>query len=163
MRRRALIALGTTIVIVVAPLAALVLALRTKWEPGVALVRRLGRDRFNRGAMRTAGTPGASAQVIRTVGRRSGRPYRTPIGLRRTQSGWIVTLPYGTTPDWLKNLLAAGSAEVETEGEVRAVTAPRVVPRHDVMHLLGTGDRVVAHLFGVDECLLLEDAPTASA
>lgn len=162
MRRGVLIALGTTIVIVAAPLAALVLALRTKWEPGVTFVRRLGRDRLNRGAMRTAGTPGASAQVIRTVGRRSGRPYRTPIGLRRTRSGWIVTLPYGTTPDWLKNLLAAGSAEVEAEGEVRAVTSPRVVPRNDVMHLLGTGDRAVAHLFGVDEFLLLADAPAAS-
>lgn len=158
MRRGILIALGTIVTLIALPLVALVVTLRTKWEPGVTFVRRLGRDRFNVAAMRTAGQPGSGAQVIRTVGRRSGAAYRTPIGLRPTRTGWIVTLPYGTSPDWLKNLRAAGSAEIEVDGEVRAVTNPRIFSRAEVAHLLSTGDRRIARLFGIDEFLLLDEA-----
>ncbi|WP_110590074.1 nitroreductase family deazaflavin-dependent oxidoreductase [Microbacterium suaedae] len=161
MRQGILTGAGIVIAILAIPLIALVISLRTKWRPGVTFVRHLGRDRFNVVAMRTAGTPGASAQVIRTIGRRSGREYRTPIGLRRTPTGWLVTLPYGTSPDWLKNLLAAGSAEIEVEGEIRTVTAPRVVSRAEVAHLLTSGDRMVARVFGADEFLLLDDAGQA--
>ncbi|WP_221583476.1 nitroreductase family deazaflavin-dependent oxidoreductase [Microbacterium sp. G2-8] len=158
MRRGILIALGTITVVVALPVLALIVVLRTKWEPGVTFVRHLGRDRFNVAAMRTAGQPGSTAQVIRTVGRRSGTPYRTPIGAQRTPSGWIVTLPYGSSPDWLKNLRAAGSAELEVDGEVRLVTNPRLVSRAEVADLLSPGNRIVARIFGADEFLLLDDA-----
>ncbi|WP_156761219.1 nitroreductase family deazaflavin-dependent oxidoreductase [Microbacterium karelineae] len=163
MARALLIALGTIVVIAATPVVVILVSLRTGWPPGVRFVRRLGRDHLNAAAMRTAGAPGAAAQVIRTVGRRSGRPYRTPIGLRRTPTGWIVTLPYGTTPDWLRNLLAAGSAEVEVDGEVRPVTAPRVVSRAAAADLLGSGDRLISRLLDIDHFLLLDDAPSAAA
>jgi deazaflavin-dependent oxidoreductase (nitroreductase family) len=153
---------GSVLAVAVLLFAALVLSMRRKWGPGLRFVRRLGRDRFNRAAMRTAGHPGASAQVIRHRGRRTGRTYRTPIGLRETSDGWWAMLPYGTTPDWLRNVLAAGEATVEVDGGVHAAADPRVVSRADVDHLLGSGERFVARLFGVDDFLLLRRAPVLS-
>lgn len=146
---------GAVIGAAVLLLAALIVSMRTKWEPGLRLVRRLGRDVFNRAALRTAGLPGASAHVIRHRGRRSGKPYRTPIGLTASDDGWLVMLPYGTTPDWLKNVLTAGEAEVEIDGGVYTVTDPWVAPRSDVAHLLSPADRLVARVFGVDDVLRL--------
>ncbi|AEG45457.1 nitroreductase family deazaflavin-dependent oxidoreductase [Isoptericola variabilis] len=152
---------GGLAVVVAVPLAALVVTMRTKWEPGLAFVRRLGRDRFNKRTLTTAGRPGASNHVVRHVGRRSGKPYRTPVTLTASQNGWLVMLPYGTTPDWLRNVLAAGEASVEVDGQVHRVVEPRVVGRADVAHLLSASDRVVGRLFGVDQCLVLHRAPAA--
>ncbi|WP_309069404.1 nitroreductase family deazaflavin-dependent oxidoreductase [Microbacterium sp.] len=149
---------GPVIALAVLLLVALILSMRTKWEPGLRFVRHLGRDHFNKAALRTAGAPGAGTHVIRNHGRRSGRLYRTPIALTPTDDGWIVMLPYGTTPDWLKNVLAAGAAEVEFDGGVHAVTGPSVVSRAEVEHLLPPLDRFVARVFGVDQLLQLRRA-----
>ncbi|WP_238439528.1 nitroreductase family deazaflavin-dependent oxidoreductase [Microbacterium sp. JZ31] len=153
---------GAVIALAVLLLVALILSMRAKWEPGLRFVRHLGRDHFNKAALRTAGAPGSGTHVIRNRGRRSGRTYRTPIALTATDDGWIVMLPYGTTPDWLKNVLAAGEAEVEIDGGVHAVTDPRVVSRAEVGHRLPRFDRLVARLFGVDQLLQLRRAAVAA-
>lgn len=152
---------GAIIALAVLLLAGLILSMRWKWGPGLRFVRRLGRDVFNRAVLRTAGGPGVSTHVIRHRGRRSGTAYRTPIGLSPTGDGWLVMLPYGRTSDWLKNVLAAGEAEIEVDGDVQAVTDPRVVTRTDVAHLLSRGERTVAAVFGVDDVLMLRRAPAA--
>src|SRR5690606_38296959 len=40
-------------------------------------------------------------------------------GVVETERGLVVALPYGTTPDWLKNVTAAGSAELVFGRDVR--------------------------------------------
>ena len=140
---------------------ALVVTMRTKNRRGLLLVRRFGR-RFGRPIeMRTAGEPGASAAVIRHVGRRSGTPYATPIGVYPLGDDFIVYLPYGPEVDWLRNVLAAGSAELRVEGRTRLV-APRVVEPAEALPHLSATDRRVARLFGVTDFLVLERAPVAS-
>lgn len=161
MRRWTLAIAGVVLALAVTLLAALILSMRTKWEPGLRFVRHLGRDHFNKAALRTAGGRGVGTHVIRHRGRRSGRDYRTPIALIPTDDGWHVMLPYGTTADWLKNVLAAGDAEVEFDGDVHAVTDPQVVPRAQAEHLLSRLDRLVARVFGVDQMLRLRRADVA--
>lgn len=140
---------------------ALVVTMRTKNRRGLLLVRRFGR-RFGRPIeMRTAGEPGASAAVIRHVGRRSGAPYATPIGVYPMGDDFIVYLPYGPEVDWLRNVLAAGSAELRVEGRT-CVVAPRVVEPAEALPHLSATDRRVARLFGVTDFLVLERAPVAS-
>ncbi|MGZ4612806.1 MAG: hypothetical protein ACXV1K_06490 [Kineosporiaceae bacterium] len=51
--------------------------------------------------MRTAGSPGAYASVVRHVGRTSGRRYETPVVPVATDGGFVVPLPYGPGTDWL--------------------------------------------------------------
>ncbi|MEU4365293.1 nitroreductase family deazaflavin-dependent oxidoreductase [Promicromonospora sp. NPDC023987] len=140
---------------------ALVVIMRTKNRRGLLLVRRFGR-RFGRPMeMRTAGEPGASAAVIRHVGRRSGAPYATPIGVYPLDDDFLVYLPYGPEVDWLRNILAAGSAELRVEGRTHLV-APRVVEPAEALPHRSTADRRVARLFGVTDFLVLERAPVAS-
>lgn len=146
---------GGAVGIAILLLSALILSMRTKWGPGLRFLRRLGRDGFNRAALRTAGRAGAGTHVIRHRGRKSGQSYRTPIGLSETDDGWFVMLPYGRTPDWLKNVLAAGEADVEVDGGVQAVTNPRVVTRADVLPHLSRVGRLIVQLFGVDDFLQL--------
>jgi hypothetical protein len=83
---------------------------------------------FNPFAMTRAGHPGAFAGVIEHRGRVSGTTYRTPVGIRPTDDGFVITLPYDTRPDWVKNVLASGSARLEYEGDTHEIDRPEVLP-----------------------------------
>lgn len=50
--------------------------------------------------------------IIQHVGRRSGKPYETPILLGPVPDGFVVELTYGPEVDWYKNVLAAGGCTV---------------------------------------------------
>ena len=83
---------------------------------------------FNPYQMRRAGQPGAYAGVIEHRGRLSGTAYQTPVGIRPTDDGFVIALPYDTRPDWVRNVLAAGTATITYEGERHEVAGPEVLP-----------------------------------
>lgn len=83
---------------------------------------------FNPYQMRRAGRPGAFAGVIEHRGRASGTAYRTPVGIRPTEDGFVIALPYDTRPDWVKNVLAAGTATLLYEDGRYEVDRPEVLP-----------------------------------
>jgi hypothetical protein len=64
----------------VAAAIAFMLGMRARSRPLLDAVRRFNRAVANPRQMRSAGTPGAYASVIRHTGRTSGRPYATPVG-----------------------------------------------------------------------------------
>lgn len=67
--------------------------------------------------------------IITHVGRKSGRKFHTPINVFPTAGGFLIALTYGPNSHWVQNVLAAGSAELET-GRVRYhVSSPAIV--HD--------------------------------
>lgn len=132
-----------------------VLAFRTRSRVVLTAIRRFNRWFSNPRQMRTAGGPGAYAGVIDHVGRRSGRSYRTPIGIVRADENLVVLLPYGPGTDWVRNVMAAGTATVTHEGDVLDVRDPRLVDREDVAQHLTIADRRVARLFGMDRLLVL--------
>jgi hypothetical protein len=97
--------------------------------------------------------PGAVASVIRHVGRTSGALYETPIGPFTTDDGFVVALPYGTTPDRLKNVLAAGSAVIVHDGVTYRVDRPEVIPSADAFPFVPRSEQRSLRLFGVDQFL----------
>jgi deazaflavin-dependent oxidoreductase (nitroreductase family) len=71
--------------------------------------------------------------IVEHVGRRSGKTYRTPVSMFRTNDGVAVLLPYGTQTDWVKNLLTAGGGQVTLSRKTFRVTDPRIVPTASVV------------------------------
>jgi deazaflavin-dependent oxidoreductase (nitroreductase family) len=69
--------------------------------------------------------------VIVHKGRNTGRSYSTPVLAFRSGGQLCVILFYGTQADWLRNVLAAGSAEVRRAGKPGRLANPRVVDRTD--------------------------------
>lgn len=113
--------------------------------------------------MKTAGTPGAYAAVIRTVGRTSGRAYATPIGAVADGDGFLIGLPYGTRPQWLRNLLAAGRATLVHEGATYAVDRPEVVPLGTVSSRFSASDQRSFRIFNVTEAVRVRRAEALAA
>jgi deazaflavin-dependent oxidoreductase (nitroreductase family) len=156
---RLVIALAVT---VAGFLAVLVAGLRTGYAPVVDAVRRVNRVVWNPRAMRTAGAPGADASVIRHTGRSSGRVYETPVGVVPTGDGVLIALPYGSRADWLKNVLASGSATIVHEGSTFTVDRPVIVATSEVAEHFRPDDLRALRVFGVNQCLQLRCAPVTA-
>ncbi len=65
--------------------------------------------------------------VVHHVGRKSGRPYRTPVVAIRSRDGFVIPMSYGRDVDWAQNLLHAGGCELERLGQRVRLRHPRIV------------------------------------
>ncbi len=152
MRRIAML-VGAVFVALLSLWVALVLAMRGKSAPVLDVVRRFARDVVNPRLLKSAGTPGAYASVIRHEGRTTGRAYETPVQAVPTDDGFAIALPYGSGTDWLKNVLASGSATIVNEGRTYSVDRPEVLPIEAAAADFPPQDQRSHRLFGVEECL----------
>lgn len=110
---------------------------------------------MNRVQLRSAGTPGAYASIVRHRGRRTGRDYETPVTAVADGHAFLVALPYGPRTSWLRNVLASGRATLVTEGETWIVGAPEIIPLVAVEDRFPPSDRRSHRLFGVTDVLRL--------
>jgi deazaflavin-dependent oxidoreductase (nitroreductase family) len=150
-----LLAVGALVAGLVLVSLAFVIGMRAKSPVVLRAVKRFNRRFMNPRQMKTAGTPGAYAGVIRHVGRRSGRVYETPVGPFACDDGFVIALPYGTTSDWVKNVLAAGLATLVTEGQTYEVDQPETVPLSDVADVVPKKERRNLRFFHVEQALRL--------
>jgi deazaflavin-dependent oxidoreductase (nitroreductase family) len=67
--------------------------------------------------------------IVTHVGRRSGREHSNPVNLFRSADRYVIALTYGADSQWVRNVLAAGEASVETRGRRLRLIEPEVV--HD--------------------------------
>ena len=148
--------IGTLFGAVLVLLGLLVAGMRWQVSPVVNTVRRMNRSLTNPRVMRTAGNAGTQTSVIEHVGRRSGKTYETPVDIIETTTRLLIALPYGARTDWLRNVLAAGSATVVSGGERISVERPAVAATADVEELIPVRTLRTLRLFGVSQCLSLE-------
>lgn len=117
-------------------------------------VARLNRIGLNRVTRRVAvWLPGLA--VVVHLGRRSGRSYRTPVNIFPTRDGYVIALTYGPSSDWVRNVLAAGEADLISRRRLMHVTAPRVY-RDPSRKAVGRLARPVLALLRVDYFLVLD-------
>ena len=116
-------------------------------RPGITSIR-----------MRKAGTPGAYASVIEHTGRRSGRSYATPVAAAATNDGFAIATVYGTNTDWLKNVLADGTATIVHEGRTYPVDRPELVPLDEIEGAFAPKELRTLHRYRVTTCLRLRKA-----
>jgi deazaflavin-dependent oxidoreductase (nitroreductase family) len=62
--------------------------------------------------------------VIYHRGRKSGRVYHNPVNVFRRGDGYVVALTYGSSADWVKNVLAAGQCDLYTRGQCHHLVNP---------------------------------------
>jgi deazaflavin-dependent oxidoreductase (nitroreductase family) len=95
--------------------------------------------------------------IVRYVGRRSGKAYRTPMNVFRHGDEYVFALTYGSDVQWVKNVLAAGGCELEVRGKVVRLTEPRLIedPNRRLMPL---PVRLFLGLIGVKDFLLMRPA-----
>ena len=129
--------------------------MRDKGSLIVGAQRRVNKAVFNPRQLRSAGQPGAFAALLQHTGRTTGKGYQTPVGAVVTDDGFAIALMYGRQTDWLRNVLAGGSATVVHEGTAFEVGQPEIVPVAAAARFFDEGDQRSMRLFGVADVLLL--------
>jgi deazaflavin-dependent oxidoreductase (nitroreductase family) len=89
-------------------------------------MRRVNRI-FTNPLMRTFAWRVPPLAVVHHVGRKSGRPYRTPVVAFPSAKGFVIPMTYGRDVDWARNLVAAEGGEIEQRGERVSLRNPRIV------------------------------------
>jgi deazaflavin-dependent oxidoreductase (nitroreductase family) len=121
----AIIASFSVLAILLAPI--LLIRFRKRWVTALnlAVTNRIT-SRF------AARLPGFG--ILTHVGRKSGRVYRTPLNVFRAAEGFLIALTYGRDSEWVRNVVAAGTCQLETRGVRyrRVSTGTRAYIRHSV-------------------------------
>lgn len=84
--------------------------------------------------------------VIEHRGRRSGRMYATPLGVRGFPGGFLIPLTFGPDADWCRNVLAAGECVIRWRGRRYTAVEPRVVDVAEVRDELRAASRPLERL-----------------
>jgi deazaflavin-dependent oxidoreductase (nitroreductase family) len=94
--------------------------------------------------------------VLEHVGRTSGKPYRTPLIVFGTADGIAVLLTYGPDRDWLKNVRAAGTAQLLRHGRRFTVGDAVVMTKQEAAPRITGFGRLVFPALPFDEAVLLQ-------
>ena len=107
------------------------------------------------GDLKNMGQPGGPASIVRHVGRTSGEPYETPVQAFAVDDTFLIPLAYGDTADWVKNVQAAGSVELLTEGETVAAVEPEIVSATWALPLIPKKHHSMTKVLGIDQFMRL--------
>lgn len=125
----------------------LLVRFRTRWVAAFNLAVT------NRITIRFAGRlPGFG--ILTHIGRKSGKVYRMPVNVFRKPEAFLIALTYGRESEWVKNVIAAGSCQLETRRVVYQLSSPTIVhdPTHRQFPLIV---RMVLWLLGANDFLQL--------
>jgi deazaflavin-dependent oxidoreductase (nitroreductase family) len=94
--------------------------------------------------------------ILEHVGRKSGKPYRTPLTVFSTDNGVAILLSYGPNRDWLKNIVAAGGGRIERYGKIFDVRDPQVMPKAQAAPAVTGWMRPLYRLLPFQQAVLLK-------
>lgn len=94
--------------------------------------------------------------VLTHVGRTSGKTYRTPLDAHPVDDGYIFILVYGSGSDWVKNVLAAGTARLTIDGTDFDLVSPRLVTKDAAWELLPATTKAPPRLLQISEYLQMD-------
>jgi deazaflavin-dependent oxidoreductase (nitroreductase family) len=96
---------------------------------------------------------------IHHVGRRSGKPYKTPTGAGLVGNTIVIPLSFGNVSDWARNVRAAGQCTVQLGGKSHHATQPQFVDAADAKPVVNRAfnaiNRSAFRLFGIRQYLFL--------
>jgi deazaflavin-dependent oxidoreductase (nitroreductase family) len=97
--------------------------------------------------------------VLHHRGRRSGRAYATPLGMRPLGEGFVMPRTFGANAAWYHNVQSAGWAVVTWGGADHTIFQPQIVDAATAMPAFPRYERRLLGLLGIEEFLLLHRAP----
>lgn len=112
---------------------------------------QLNKRTFNKREIKSGDWP-----VLCHVGRSSGRVFETPLGAHEVEGGYLFIANYGRDSDWVKNILAGGSATLRIDGGEVALVSPRMVPKDEAVRQMAVGIKWPPALMNVTEALRMD-------
>jgi deazaflavin-dependent oxidoreductase (nitroreductase family) len=139
--------LGVVIITLIAATGVLMMRFQKRWlaKINIAFTNRIT-------SLFAGWLPGFG--ILKHVGRKSGKVYRTPVNVFRAPNRFIIALTYSSKSEWVKNVIAAGGCELRTRGKQYRLSAPKVV-RDPTRRHFPIPVRAVLRIVGADEYMEL--------
>ena len=97
--------------------------------------------------------------ILHHRGRKTGRLYATPLGIRPAAAGgFVMPLTFGEAAGWYRNVRAAGSAVVTWRGADHPTAGPVIVGEAAALPAFPRYERLSLRLIGVREFVWLRPA-----
>jgi len=96
--------------------------------------------------------------ILEHVGRKSGKPYRTPLTVFPTDDGVAIVLTYGPNRDWLKNIMATNGGRMKRYGKTFQLRDPQVMPKTQAAPAVRGWMRPMFALLPFEQAVLLKRA-----
>ena len=93
--------------------------------------------------------------ILRHRGRRTGRVYSSPLGMRPSAGGFVIPLTFSEHAAWYQNVLAANQAVVTYGGRDHVVTNPEVIDYSEAAPSFPRYERAQFRLIGITQFLRL--------
>ncbi|UMB69636.1 nitroreductase family deazaflavin-dependent oxidoreductase [Mycobacterium paraterrae] len=97
--------------------------------------------------------------TLEHTGRKSGKRYRTPLLVFKTQNGYAILIGYGLESDWLKNVMAGGPTALHTWGRAVTLANPKILAKAEAAQLVTPAPRLLYRLFPYNEAALVLTRP----
>lgn len=96
--------------------------------------------------------------VLTHVGRNSGTTHRTPMDAHPVDGGYLFVCVYGAESEWVRNVLAAGTAQLRVDGRDIDLAEPRIIGPDAADDALGDGIARPPRLLRITEFLRMDFA-----
>src|SRR5713226_6446217 len=96
--------------------------------------------------------------ILHHRGRRSGRAYATPLGMRPLGNTFVMPRTFGEHASWYRNVLAAGGCVVTYRGTDYTLVEPEVIDFDSAAPAFPRYERLQLRLLGINEYLRLRIA-----
>jgi deazaflavin-dependent oxidoreductase (nitroreductase family) len=97
--------------------------------------------------------------VLRHLGRKSGRLYSTPLGMRPLGDTFVMPRTFGENAAWYLNVRSAGWCVVKYKGRDYTLIDPQVIDYAAAAAAFPRYERLQFRLVGINEYLRLRQAP----
>ena len=127
-------------------------------------IRAFNKHFFNRLISLFAGKSNTPFAVIRHVGRRSGRPYATPIIVEPQGDSFVIALTYGPEVDWYRNIQAAEHSTLVWHGQTYTLDKPQTITTQAALPAFPIPLRPILRLLGIQHFVRVQahkDVPAA--
>lgn len=100
--------------------------------------------------------------LICHVGRRSGKPYKTPIMVEPIAEGFVIALTYGESVDWYRNVQAAVSSSLLWHGRVYTLKKPEPIDAQTALPLFSPFQRLILRIRGIPPFVFMKSEGSGS-
>ena len=100
--------------------------------------------------------------IVHHRGRKTGRPYATPLGIRPAATGgFVMPLTFGEAAGWYRNIVAAGGCVITWRGSDHTVASAVIVDRATALPAFPRYERLALRAIGINEFVWLHDEPSS--
>ncbi len=125
-------------------------------QAAVNIVRRTNKLTINRLTLKLAGGSLSPFSIVRHTGRRTGKPYSTPVIVEPLGEGLVIAFTYGPEVDWYRNILAAGSCVIRRSGRDYACFHPELIDGNSALPAFPFFLRTILQIVGTSKFLKLD-------